>query len=404
MTDAAPQPTPSAPNVVTPPVITSGLYLNAEEDGRWHYTRDRVPCACGNAPAPQMIHGLDESRFGFVAPELFCSEAHAALRAHKEPPPPPVDPSAAAPPPAVAIVPAPKIEAVPFLPRDTGEMFRYAGFLARANIVPKALIGKPSDILVVLLKGQDLGLTPMQSIAGINVIDGKAEVGALMMVALILKSGMCDLWKLVESTSTKAVFKTKRRGDDDTTTFEYTIEEAAQMGLLDKGRTQWAKDNNQWKRQPRTMLRRRCQSMLAREVYPDICAGLYDHDELAEMREIAEQERAGARELSIDGDDAGTVIRDRPPEQDPDEMPRWAGGTAPDPAPGQRPSDGSIPGVHDPAMRPPPRDPLKQRLNRRQADNRQVPMPEPGVIACSKCGEPCEGKPGDQCYACRNGA
>jgi len=33
------------------------------------------------------------------------------------------------------------------------------------------------------------------------------------------------------------------------------------------------------------MLRRRCQSMLAREVYPDIVMGLYDHGELSEMRE-----------------------------------------------------------------------------------------------------------------------
>src|ERR1043165_4800752 len=156
-----------------------------------------------------------------------------------------------------------------------------------------------ADVHVVLMKGHDLGLKPMQAIGTIHVIEGKAEVGALLMVALIRKSGACAGWKLVRSDERSAIYKTRRSGDDDWTEFEYTIEEAELMGLPDKGRDERARENNQWRKQPRTMLRRRCQSMLAREVYPDVVMGLYDHDELSETSEIAD--RLGLREEQVAG-------------------------------------------------------------------------------------------------------
>lgn len=180
-----------------------------------------------------------------------------------------------------------------FYPTNTDEMWRYAAMLANSDLLPRALKDKQTgrgivaNIHLVLMKGHDLGLKPMQSLGQINVIEGKAEVGALLMVALIRKSGACESWRLVHSDDRSAVYSTKRAGDSEPTEFEYTIEEADQMGLLDKGKSDWAKENNQWKKQPRTMLRRRCQSMLAREVYPDVVNGMYDHDEISEMHEVA---------------------------------------------------------------------------------------------------------------------
>lgn len=198
---------------------------------------------------------------------------------------------------------------LPFYPTNTDEMYRYAANLSRSDLLPRGLRnkdaqgkllpgGKVADIFMVLMKGHDFGWHPMVSLATINIIEGKAEIGALAMVALIRKSGLCQVWRLVKSDTRSAIFETQRRGDLEITPFEYTIEEAEQMGLLDKGKTDWAKANNQWKLQPRTMLRRRCQSALAREVFPDICLGLYDHEELSEMAEVAARLGMSERQVS----------------------------------------------------------------------------------------------------------
>lgn len=182
---------------------------------------------------------------------------------------------------------------VSFDPQNADEMWRYAQMLARSSLLSKAFYAKDDEerrhanlgnVHFVLMKGQALGLHPMVSIGNINVIDGKAEIGAALMVSLCLRSGLCEYFELRKSDERSATYATKRIGGRSEIEFTYTIEEADQMGLLDKGKNEWAKANNQWRKQPRTMLRRRAQSMLAREVYPDITMGLYDHDELAEMR------------------------------------------------------------------------------------------------------------------------
>ena len=324
--------------------------------------------------------------------------------------PPPADPGTApssehqnAPPPAVEAAPSGagptasteqqmpivKRDPVPFVPTNADEMYRYARMLAGASLLPRAFYDrddkerrspKIADVHFVLLKGHALGLHPMTAIGNINVIDGKAEVGALLMVSMIRKSGLCEFWRLKHSDDRAAVYVTKRVGDDAPVEFTYTIEEADQMGLLDKGRTDWARENNQWKKQPRTMLRRRCQSMLAREVYPDVVVGMYDHDELGEQKEIELRLREIALGINPDRVVPVTVSEaisevGRRMEAAPPELPA------------------------------PKSDPLMERLRARQAqDAAREPalVLAPGEIACTGCGVPILAKSGKLCGACLN--
>lgn len=354
--------------------------------------RDPMPTQGPGSAAGEV--GDSATRAAFVAgAPLHDGKAIAPPAEESEPvaaPPPPAAEAATESPPQASMPPAPaspsaepppptgiKREPLPFYPTNTDEMWRYAQMLARSKLLPKAFYPKGdwekehcrvADVHVVLMKGHDLGLKPMQSIGTINVIDGKAEVGALLMVALVLKSGMCESWKLVHSDDRRAVYKTRRIGDEDWTVFEYTIEEADQMGLLDKGKDEKARENNQWKKQPRTMLRRRCQSMLCREVYPDICMALYDHDELAELRE---------REIAIG--------------VNPDRVIAMNGLAAP------ALPEGAGPGAIERMTRTAamPADPLKARLEARRAA-------AGGTVArCSLCDTPLDPRDSDPCIACR---
>lgn len=165
---------------------------------------------------------------------------------------------------------------VPFDPQDTQQMFRFANFLAKSELVPKPLRNRPYDVLLVLLKGRDLGLKPMQAVGSIDIVEGKCQLSAQLIVALIRKSGLCEYWKLIEVSEQACTYETLRKGDPGPTRMTYTIQMAERRGLA-------RKDN--WQKQPDTMLRRRCQSMLGSEVYPEVTLGLYDEDELNEMRE-----------------------------------------------------------------------------------------------------------------------
>jgi len=143
---------------------------------------------------------------------------------------------------------------------------------AASSLAPDALRGKPHDALIVLMAGRELGLAPMQSMRMLGVIKGKVTLAADATVALVRRSGECLQWRLVESTATKATYTTQRKGDTEPTTLTWTIEQAQRAGLT---------GGQGWRSYPEAMLRARCAAALARIVYPDIVAGIYDPDELA---------------------------------------------------------------------------------------------------------------------------
>lgn len=179
--------------------------------------------------------------------------------------------------------------AVGFEPRSLAEAEHLAVTLSKSSIIPKALQGRPADVLVTLLTGRELGLGPMQSLRGIYVVNGRGVTSADLIVALVKRSPVCEWFRLVESTDKVATYETKRVGEQPTT-MSISIEQAQRAGLVDK-------DN--WKLYPAAMLRARCSAALDRAVYPDLAMGIYDHDELADGNQgeprRQQQERTQAR-------------------------------------------------------------------------------------------------------------
>ena len=93
---------------------------------------------------------------------------------------------------------------------------------------------------------------------------------------------------LVESTRDRAEWVTKRKGSGRETKLAWTIEDAHAANLVEKsgggdfrGISRSGKPSN-WDKYRRTMLRWRAGTELARAVYPDVTAGIYTPDELAD--------------------------------------------------------------------------------------------------------------------------
>lgn len=128
----------------------------------------------------------------------------------------------------------------------------------------------PEKAFALILVGRDLGLSAAQSLRGIYLVQGRPTLAADTMVAVVRSSGLCDSWRTVESTAEKCTIETSRRGEGPTRK-TWTIEDARRAKLADK---------EIWKAYPAQMLRHRCASELAREVYPDVLMGVYAEGEL----------------------------------------------------------------------------------------------------------------------------
>lgn len=174
-----------------------------------------------------------------------------------------------------------------FEPRNIAEGFRLAEILSESMLLPKHA-SRPAAAFAIIAAGRELGLTAMQSLRSIHIIEGKPTLSADLIVALCKsRSDVCEWFRLVESSDRVATYETQRRGEPVPTKMSFSIEDAQRAALT-------GKDN--WKKYPAAMLRARAAASLARAVYPDLAMGVYDPDELAEV--APRQASAGEYEVA----------------------------------------------------------------------------------------------------------
>lgn len=139
--------------------------------------------------------------------------------------------------------------------------------------------GSPQAVLSTIMVGRELGLPAMASLRLIHNVEGRHSLSAQIMVALVLKSGLCEFFDPVSFSATEATYETKRKGARNPVKLTHTIEMAqtANNGAF--------KPKSNWLTVPTDMLVSRASSRLARMVYPDLLAGLYTPEELADIRE-----------------------------------------------------------------------------------------------------------------------
>jgi hypothetical protein len=151
------------------------------------------------------------------------------------------------------------------------ERMNYAKALATADLLPPAYRNKPGNVLLAVEYGQALGVPPMTAIQGVHVIQGKPTLSADLMAALIRRAG--HKLRVRVDPGPVAVAQIIRTDDPD-----YTYEcrwdmERAKIAKLT------GKDN--WVTNPKSMLKARAISEVAREACSEVLHGLiYTPDEL----------------------------------------------------------------------------------------------------------------------------
>ena len=145
-----------------------------------------------------------------------------------------------------------------------------AKILIRSGLIPKYL-KSPEQVVVVMAKGRELRLGPMQSLEQIYVVDNVPALRGQLMLDLIRRSFpnariYYDWSKAPQRVSVHAA----RSKHDDLQVFTWDLDMASH--LLHKPC---------WKHYPRTMLTWRCVAEMARFLFPDALNGcLYTPEEL----------------------------------------------------------------------------------------------------------------------------
>ncbi len=171
------------------------------------------------------------------------------------------------------------------------EAWRLSKALAMANLMPKSLRGRDPDVLAILLYGQDLGLSPMQAVQGIYVVEGRPSLSAQLWLALVRRAG--HRVAVLEHTAEKCTVQIVRGDTKEEHTATFTFEDAvaANRVRIKDGKPFARSDTGKplpWELYPKAMLLARAVSQCCRFIAPEIALGFYSQDE---VEEIAEREQ-----------------------------------------------------------------------------------------------------------------
>ncbi len=166
-------------------------------------------------------------------------------------------------------------------PRNLAEAMEFAKIIASSDMVPKAYVGKPGNVLVAVQTGAELGLKPMQSLQGIAVVNGNPSVWGDAMRALVISHPEFeDLHE--DKQDTYCTVTLKRRGRSAVVT-TFTMEDAKKAGLAGK--------QGPWQTAPKRMLQMRAFAFAARDLFADALKGIKSVEELRDYPEEGRVER-----------------------------------------------------------------------------------------------------------------
>lgn len=186
---------------------------------------------------------------------------------------------------------AAKEERFTLAPRSLDEAMQYSRIMAQSALVPESFRGKPADILVAVMAGAELGVSPLQALSGIAVINGKATVWGDLLVAVVQATGELEYlkeeWDPAADGGT-AIVTLKRKGQPERVE-RFSMKDAERAKLAGKQTYQ------QW---PQRMCGWRAKTFALRAEFADALKGMTTAEEAQDVIEGEYQPVAMPRRAS----------------------------------------------------------------------------------------------------------
>ena len=149
--------------------------------------------------------------------------------------------------------------------KDLGKVFLASGFFKD--------IKDSAQAIVKIMYGRELGFSPVTSIMGIHIIEGKPELSANILASLVKSSSRYD-YRVTVHTNDKCCIEFHQDGNviGDSS---FSVKDAQQAGI--------ARQGSGWTKYPKAMCFARAMSQGVRTHCPDVSAGvpIYTEGELS---------------------------------------------------------------------------------------------------------------------------
>lgn len=142
---------------------------------------------------------------------------------------------------------------------------------------------KQTDVMLRVLKGQEVGIPAIEASNTISVINGKPSIYGDGQLAVVRKSGLLEdideHFEKAEDGTTVAVCTVKRRGQKTPHTTRFGYADAKRAGLAGK--------SGPWTGNPARMCQMRARAFNLRDMFPDVLCGLWAGEEAEDIDQDA---------------------------------------------------------------------------------------------------------------------
>lgn len=165
------------------------------------------------------------------------------------------------------------------------DAFRFAKMVSQSDFAPKDFKGKAESCLLAIQHGSEVGLSPMQSLQSIAVINGRPTIWGDAALALVQSSSQCLYVREYtegDGDNLTAVCEVQRRGYPQPTVAKFSVADAKKASL-------WGKAGP-WSQYPKRMLELRARGFALRNAFADALRGLVTAEEAQDYQTPAVSE------------------------------------------------------------------------------------------------------------------
>ena len=158
--------------------------------------------------------------------------------------------------------------------QTVADAMQFGKMVADSDFAPKDFRGKPASCVLAIQAGAEIGLSPMQALQSIAVVNGRPSVYGDAALAVAKASPVCEYVTETiegEGDAMVAVCEAKRRGYPSATVVRFSVADAKKASL-------WGK-SGPWSSYPRRMLQMRARGFALRDAFPDVLKGLVTAEE-----------------------------------------------------------------------------------------------------------------------------
>ncbi len=194
------------------------------------------------------------------------------------------------------------------IPTDLEQLWRMATMIFSSGFAPNGM-KKPEAVAVAIQMGLEVGLSPMQAVQNIAVINGRPNIWGDAALGLVQASGKLeefDEWEEGErfKPGWTAFCKAKRTGDKKAKIGKFSWADAERAGLSK------ADPSSPWTKYPQRMLQMRARSWVLRDKFADVLKGLQVREEVQDYVDLTPTAN-GSYEVKTKTEETLSDLKDR---------------------------------------------------------------------------------------------